>query len=66
MTNGDDTERVQLDLTAREASLVVAALRQFEPYWPAQETPQSQAQLLADLREAIDHILATLQPTARP
>ena len=58
----NDGERVQVELSGQEARLVIAALRQFEPYWPADEDALGRAELLAGVREAIDHVTASLEP----
>jgi hypothetical protein len=52
-----------VELTTSEAKLVVAALQQFEPYWPSDMDDLSRAEVLAEIRDAVDHLLATLDPT---
>jgi hypothetical protein len=56
-----DADRVSVELTPDEAKLVIAALRQFEPYWPADMDELSRADLLAGIRVAIDHVATSLQ-----
>lgn len=55
------SERVAVDLTRDEAKLVIAALRQFEPYWPADMDELSRAELLDGIQLAIGHITTTLK-----
>ena len=55
------SEHVTIDLTPDEARLVIAALRQFEPFWPSDMDELSRVDLLAGIRGAIDHITATLR-----
>jgi len=54
------SDQVAVELTQDEAKLVIAALRQFEPYWPSDMDEFSRAELLTGLRTAIDHIATTL------
>jgi hypothetical protein len=54
--------RVSVELTMDEARLVVAALRQLEPYWPDHTDEMSRAEMLADIRRAIDHVTAAARP----
>lgn len=56
-----DADRVSIELTPDEAKLLIAALRQFEPYWPADMDELSRADLLAGIRVAIDHVTTSLQ-----
>ena len=58
--SGNPAERVPVDLTPDEARLVIAALRQFEPFWPTDMDELTRSELLADLRGAIDHVTASL------
>jgi hypothetical protein len=51
-----NTAHVVLELTSDEAAIVAAALRQFEPYWPAEATDLSRAELLSGIRDAIDGV----------
>jgi hypothetical protein len=48
--------RVTVELTEDEAKLVVAALRQFEPHWPADMDAMQLTDLLAEVREAITRV----------
>jgi hypothetical protein len=56
-------DRIGVELTTAEAKLIVAALRQFEPYWPADVDGMSRAELLAEIRGAIDRVASSLHPT---
>jgi len=58
--SGDRAERVSVDLTPDEARLVIVALRQFEPFWPADMDALTRAELLAGIREAIVQVTASL------
>ena len=49
-----------LEISPDEAKLVIAALGQFEPYWPADMDELTRADLLAGMRQAIDHVTASL------
>jgi len=60
--NESEADRVVLELSPDEAKLVIAALRQFEPYWPADMDELTRADLLAGMRQAIDHVTASLAP----
>jgi hypothetical protein len=54
------TEMIVLELTSQEAAIVTAALRQFEPYWPADATELSRAELLTGVRSAIADVTGRL------
>jgi hypothetical protein len=58
--SGNDTERVSVELTSDEARLIIAALRQFEAYWPADMDDLNRADLLAGIRVAIDRVTTSL------
>ncbi|GAB3662988.1 hypothetical protein GCM10027596_25450 [Nocardioides korecus] len=58
------TDRILLELTPAEARLVVAALRQLEPFWPAGADDRTRAELLAEVRAAIDHVVGALPKSA--
>ena len=58
--SGNLAQRVTVALTPDEARLVVAALRQYEPYWPSGTDEATRRKLLADIRGAIDRIAAAL------
>jgi hypothetical protein len=53
-------DRIQVELTPSEARLVVAALRQFEPFWPAEADDLSRTELLAEVRAAVDRVTGSL------
>jgi hypothetical protein len=58
--SGNLAERVSVALTPDEARLVIAALRQFEPFWPSDMDELTRSELLAGIRGAIDRITASL------
>jgi hypothetical protein len=47
------SRNIVLELSPDEAARVAAALRQFEPYWPADASDLSRAELLSGIRDAI-------------
>jgi hypothetical protein len=57
----DLSDRIGVELTTAEAKLIVAALRQFEPFWPADMDDLNRADLLAEIRVAIDHVAGSLR-----
>jgi hypothetical protein len=59
-------DRIGVELTTAEAKLIIAALRQFEPYWPADMDDLSRAELLAEIRGAMDRVASLLQPGVAP
>lgn len=60
-----DAEQVSVELSSDEARLVVAALRQFEPYWPSDMDDLDRIELLAEIRAAIVRVSSQLgTPTA--
>jgi hypothetical protein len=59
--SGSGAERVSIELTPDEAKLMIAALRQFEPYWPSEMDDLTRADLLAGIRVAIDHVTTSLE-----
>jgi hypothetical protein len=58
--SGDLAERMSVDLTPDEARLVIVALRQFQPFWPADMDALTRSEMLAGIRVAIDHVTASL------
>jgi hypothetical protein len=54
------SDHVAVELTQDEARLVIAALRQFEPYWPSDMDELSRVELMHGIRTAIGHITTTL------
>lgn len=56
----DGVGRVSVELSPDEARLVIAALRQFEPYWPSDLDDLTRADLLANIGGAIDHLTSSL------
>ncbi len=58
--------RIAVEFTTAEAKLVVAALRQFEPFWPAEMDDMSRAELLAGIRQGIERLAGELDPEQAP
>jgi hypothetical protein len=56
------SDHVSVELTRDEAKLVIAALRQFEPYWPSDMDELTRGELLEGIRSAIGSITTTLNP----
>lgn len=54
-------EVVSVDLSPDEAKLIIAALRQFEPYWPSDMDDLGRVELLSGIRVAIDHVSSLLE-----
>lgn len=59
--NRSAEERVTVELAPDEAKLIIAALRQFEPYWPADMDELTRADLLAGIRVAIGQATTSLR-----
>lgn len=51
-------------LTPEEALTILAALRQYEPYWPANEEPARVAERLRNLRMDIASVTAKIRAAA--
>jgi hypothetical protein len=60
------SDRIAVEFSTAEAKLIVAALRQFEPYWPSDMDDMSRAELLAGIRQGIEHIVNALDPAEAP
>jgi hypothetical protein len=60
----DPGDRIAIGLSDEEAMLVLAALKQFEPYWPGDLDDLGREELLAQVRVAIEHIQATIRMAA--
>jgi hypothetical protein len=56
----DASGLIAVELTPDEARLVVAALRQFEPYWPSDMDDLSRVELLAGIHRGIEHVTEAL------
>ena len=56
------SDHVSVELTRDEAKLVIAALRQFEPYWPSDMDELTRGELLEGIRSAIGSITTNLNP----
>ena len=69
-TFGDMTEatpdRIAVEFSTTEAKLIVAALRQFEPFWPSDMDDMSRAELLAGIHQGIGHVVSALDPAEAP
>jgi hypothetical protein len=59
-------DRIAVELTTDEATLILAALRQFEPYWPAGVDDLNRAELLAGIREGIEHVRSAFDRADAP
>jgi len=59
-------DRIAVEVSATEAKLIVAALRQFEPFWPSDMDDMSRAELLAGIHQGIEHVVSALDPTEAP
>ena len=59
------SERISVELSLPEARLILAALRQFEPFWPSDMEDMDRIELLSGIHQGIDHIRSTLG-TAQP
>ena len=57
-------ERVAIELSLCEAMTVSAALRQYEPYWRANDPPESVAEQLAHVREDVMAVIDKLRSAA--
>jgi hypothetical protein len=66
MTDMSDTPsgRIAVEFTTAEAKLIVAALRQFEPFWPSDMDDMGRAELLAEVRRGIEHVAKELDHAA--
>jgi hypothetical protein len=56
------SDRITVEVTAAEAKLIVAALRQIEPFWPSDMDAMSRAELLAGIHQGIEHVRNALEP----
>jgi hypothetical protein len=58
--------RIAVEFTTAEAKLIVAALRQFEPFWRSDMDDMGRAELLAGIRQGIEHVSAVIDPANAP
>jgi hypothetical protein len=65
MTEGP-TDRIAVEFTIAEAKLIVAALRQFEPFWPSDLDDMGRAELLAGIRQGIERLVTVIDPANAP
>jgi hypothetical protein len=57
---------IAVEFTTAEAKLVVAALRQFEPFWPHDMDDMTRAELLVGIGQGIEHLASELDPEHTP
>jgi hypothetical protein len=57
------SDRIAVEFSTTEAKLIVAALRQFEPFWPSDMDDMSRAELLAGIQQGIEHVVTALDRT---
>ena len=60
------SDRMAVEFSTAEAKLIVAALRQFEPFWPFDMDDMSRAELLAGIRQGVEHVVNALDPAEAP
>jgi hypothetical protein len=65
MTEGA-SDRMAVELTTAEAKLIVAALRQFEAFWPSDMDDMTRAELLAGIRQGVDNVVRVLDQADAP
>jgi hypothetical protein len=65
MTQGE-SDGIAVELTPSEAKLIIAALRRFQPYWPSDMDEMSRTELLAEIRQGVEHVLEVLKVDATP
>jgi hypothetical protein len=61
-----ESDHIAVELTPAEAKLIIAALRRFEPYWPSDMDDLGRTELLAEIREGVEHVLEVLKVDAAP
>jgi hypothetical protein len=59
-------DRITVEFSTTEAKLIVAALRQFEPFWPSGMDDMSRAELLAGIQQGIERVVTALGPAETP
>jgi hypothetical protein len=60
-----EDESVVVRLTPEEAMTVLAAVRQYEPYWPSAEPAEAVATRLRTVRMEIDSVITKIRLAAR-
>jgi hypothetical protein len=60
-----EDESVVVRLTPEEAMTVLAAVRQYEPYWPSTESAEAVATRLSTVRMEIESVIAKIRLAAR-
>jgi hypothetical protein len=63
---GGPTDRIAVEFTIAEAKLIVAALRQFERFWPSDLDDLGRAELLAGIRKGIEHVATVIDSANAP
>ncbi len=63
MASSED-DHVVVRLTAEEAMTVLAAVRQYEPYWPSTESAEAVATRLRTVRTEIESVIAKIRLAA--
>jgi hypothetical protein len=53
-------DRIAVEFSTAEAKLIIAALRQFEPFWPSDMDDMSRAELLADIHRGVQRVIEAL------
>ena len=65
MGHSSPEHRLVLDLSLCEAMTVMAALRQYEPYWHDVDAPEGRGEQLAHVREDVMAVLDKLRSSAQ-
>jgi hypothetical protein len=60
------SDRIAVEVTFKEARVIVAALRQFEPFWPSDMDDMDRVELLTEIRQGIEHVRAVLDQAQAP
>lgn len=60
----DSVELLALRLSPSEAMTVLAAVRQYEPYWSGSDDPQAVATKLHAIRSDVDSVVAKIRDAA--
>ena len=62
----DAADRIAVEFSTAEAKLIVAALRRFEPFWPSDMDDLSRTELLAEIRQGVEHVVTVLDQADAP
>jgi hypothetical protein len=60
------SDLITVEVTTSEAKLIVAALRQFEPFWPSDLDDLNRAEVLAGIRHGVDRVVSALDRAREP